>query len=29
VCQGSTCSLPITDPGQLAQRLMPGGRDGG
>jgi uncharacterized protein YyaL (SSP411 family) len=29
VCQGSTCSLPITDPGRLAQRLMPGGRDGG
>jgi uncharacterized protein YyaL (SSP411 family) len=25
VCQGSTCSLPITDPGQLAQWLTAGG----
>jgi uncharacterized protein len=24
VCQGSSCSLPITDPGQLARWLTPG-----
>src|SRR5207248_5687262 len=29
VCQGSTCSLPITDPGQLARWLTAGGRCAG